>query len=176
MVRKENQMISRDQVYRSRYLAGCVKRYHTWPTIKTQTVGHHCWRVACIFIEIFGLPRAEVLYFCLHHDSGELWAGDVPFGVKRLIPGMKKSMNLAEDYGLEQLDLKLPELTKEEQTQVKISDLLEMYETGEYELNLGNAYAATIMQDTLFQVQCIAKASCMLDHINTWLEERRSTV
>jgi 5'-deoxynucleotidase YfbR-like HD superfamily hydrolase len=142
--------------------------------IKTQTVGHHCWRVACIFVEVFGLPRAEVLYFCLHHDSGELFAGDVPFRVKQQVPDLKNAMNLAESYGLERLSLKLPELTKEELIQVKISDLLEMYETGEYELNLGNTYAATIMQDTLFQAQTIAETSCMLEHVNIWLEERRS--
>jgi 5'-deoxynucleotidase YfbR-like HD superfamily hydrolase len=176
MVGKENQMISRDRINRSRYLAGCVKRYHTWPTIKTQTVGHHSWRVACIFVEVFGLPRAEVLYFCLHHDSGELFAGDIPFGIKKLVPDLKNAMNIAEGYGLEHLGLKLPKLTEEELTQVKISDLLEMYETGEYELNLGNAYAATIMQDTLHEILFIAKTSCMSDHVNDWLEERRSTV
>jgi 5'-deoxynucleotidase YfbR-like HD superfamily hydrolase len=116
------------------------------------------------------------LYFCLHHDSGELFAGDIPFKIKQLVPDLKKAMNLAECYGLEHLGLKLPKLTEEELIQVKISDLLEMYETGEYELNLGNAYAATIMQDTLVQAQYIAKDSCMSDHVNTWLEERRSTI
>ena len=102
-------MLNRDQIYQSKYLAGCVKRYHTWPMLKEQTVGHHCWRVACIFVEIFGLPRAEVLYYCLHHDSGELFAGDVPFGIKAAVPGLKNSINQAEKHGLMALNIELPD-------------------------------------------------------------------
>jgi 5'-deoxynucleotidase YfbR-like HD superfamily hydrolase len=142
--------------------------------IHEQTVGQHCWRVACIFVEIFGLPRAEVLYFCLHHDSGELWAGDIPFGVKKQMPGLKDLMTKAEEIGLYQLELKLPELTKEERIQVKISDLLEMHERGEYELNLGNKFAEPIVLDTMHEAQRLAKESCMSEHVNRWLTERGS--
>lgn len=162
-------MIDRNEMYRSRYLAGCVLRYASWPMIKTQTVGHHCWRVACILVEIFGMPRAEVLYYCLHHDSGELWAGDIPFGVKLQVPVLKEAMNTAETIGLNQLGLRLPELTKEERIQVKICDLLEMHETGEHELNLGNKYAESIRRDTLYAAQTIARESCMSEYVNGWI-------
>jgi len=167
-------MINRYEIYRSRYLAGCVKRYSTWPMLREQTVGHHCWRVACIYVEIFGMPRAEVLYFCLHHDSGELWSGDIPFGVKKQMPGLKDLMTQAESVGLHQLELRLPELTKEERIKVKISDLLEMHETGEHEMNLGNKYAEPIVLDTLHEAQLLAKESCMSQHVNDWLRERGS--
>lgn len=167
-------MIDRNNLYTSRYLAGCVKRYSTWPMVHEQTVGHHCWRVACIFIEIFGLPRAEVLYYCLHHDSGELYAGDVPFGVKKNVPGLKEAMDTAESIGLKQLDIRLPELTKEERIQVKICDYLEMHETGEHELNLGNRYAEPIVKDTMFLAQNLARESCMSEHVNNWLGKRGS--
>ena len=167
-------MVNRYEIYRSRHLAGCVKRYSTWPMIHEQTVGQHCWRVACIFVEIFGLPRAEVLYFCLHHDSGELYSGDIPFRIKREVPGLKDRMDEAENIGLNTLDLKLPELTKEERIQVKIADLLEMHERGEYEYNLGNAYAEPIIQDTMHDAQTLAQESCMSEHVNRWLRERGS--
>lgn len=167
-------MIDRNNIYSSPYLAGCVKRYHTWPMIKEQTVGHHCWRVACIFVEIFGIPRAEVLYYCLHHDSGELYAGDIPFGIKKTIPNLKEAMDVAESIGLKQLDTRLPQLTKEEQIQVKICDYLEMHETGEHELNLGNKYAEPIAKDTMFLAQNLARESCMSEHVNNWLGKRGS--
>ena len=167
-------MVSRYEIYRSRHLAGCVKRYSTWPMIHEQTVGQHCWRVACIFIEIFGLPRAEVLLYCLHHDSGELYSGDIPFRIKREVEGLKDLMNKAEALGLNQLELTLPVLTKEELIQVKISDLLEMHERGEYEYNLGNAYAEPIIYDTMYDAQKLAKESCMSEHVNRWLQERGS--
>jgi 5'-deoxynucleotidase YfbR-like HD superfamily hydrolase len=142
--------------------------------IHEQTVGQHCWRVACIFVEIFGMPRAEVLYYCLHHDSGELFAGDIPYGVKIQVPGLKEAMDRAEGIGLHQLELKLPELTKEELIQVKISDLLEMHEHGEHELNLGNRYAEAVMLDTMHAAQRLANEVCMSQHINDWLGMRGS--
>lgn len=164
----------RQEIYKSRYLAGQIVRYHTWPMIHRQTVGQHCWRVACIFVEVFGMPRAEVLYFCLHHDSGELYSGDIPFRIKREIEGLKDLMNKAEDIGLQQLGIRLPELTKEERIQVKIADLLEMHESGEYEYNLGNAYAEPIIHDTMNDAQKLAKEFCMSEHVNHWLTERGS--
>ena len=83
-------------------------------------------------------------------------------------------MNKAEALGLKQLGLTLPELTKEELIQVKISDLLEMHERGEYEYNLGNAYAEPIIYDTMYDAQKLAKESCMSEHVNRWLQERGS--
>jgi len=167
-------MINRHEIYRSRYLAGCVRRYSCWPMLREQTVGHHCWRMACIFIEVFGMPRAEVLYYCLLHDSGELFAGDVPFGIKKQIPGLKEAMDRAESVGLHQLGLKLPELTQEERIQAKICDYLEMHETGEHEMNLGNKYAEAVMLDTMHLAQKLASESCMSEHVNNWLRERGS--
>ena len=168
-------MINRHEIYHSPYLAGCVKRYSTWPMIREQTVGQHCWRVASIYVEIFGLPRAEVLYYCLHHDSGELWAGDIPFGVKLQVTGLKESMDNAEAIGLRMLGIKLPELTQEESIMVKISDLLEMHETGEHEMNLGNKYAEAVVLDTMRAAQKLADESCMIERVNKWLRDRGST-
>lgn len=165
-------MTTRIEIHKSRYLAGCVRRYHTWPMIHSQTVGHHCWRVACIFVEVFGMPRAEILYYCLHHDSGELMAGDMPFGAKVRVPKLKESMVEAEGIGLQNLGIALPELTKEELIQVKICDLLEMYETGEHEQKLGNTYADPIVADTLNIVKKLAKESCMSEHVDDWFWKR----
>jgi 5'-deoxynucleotidase YfbR-like HD superfamily hydrolase len=144
--------------------------------IQEQTVGHHCWRVTCIFVEVFGLPRAEVLYYCLHHDSGELYAGDLPYGIKKQIPELKEGMEKAEGIGLKQLELRLPELTKAERIQVKLCDLLEMHETGEHELNLGNKYAEAIMKDTMYEAQRLAAESCLSSDVNAWLSRRGSSL
>jgi hypothetical protein len=162
--------VDRDQIYASRHLAGRVKRYSTWPTLHQQTIGEHCWRVAGIFVEIFGMPRAEVLYFTLHHDSGELWAGDLPFGIKKAVVGLKDCMNMAEQIGLQYLGIKLPELTKSELVQVKICDLLEMHEFGKIEIDMGNKYAFPIIKDTLYLAQRLAGEHCFSEKVNRWLE------
>src|SRR5262249_4628898 len=101
-------------------------------------------------------------------------AGDIPFRIKREVPGLKDKMDEAENIGLNTLDINLPTLTKEERIQVKIADLLEMHERGEYEFNLGNQYAETIIMDTMFEAQKLAGESCMSEHVNRWLQERGS--
>lgn len=161
--------MDRNRIYTSKFLAGAVIRYHVWPTITNQTVAAHCWRVATILIEIFGLPRADVLYYALHHDSGELWSGDVPYTVKNRTPGLKEAMTIAEQTGLRNLDIELPELTPIELVQVKIADLLEMHEYGEYEVNLGNKYAEPVMRDTLSSAQTLAAEHNLSNEVNNWL-------
>jgi len=166
--------MDRERVYRSRFFAGQVLRYHVWPTITQQTVAAHCWRVTCILIEIFGLPRAEVLYFALHHDSGELWAGDVPYLIKANTPGLKELMDTAEAVGRRLLEVNLPQLNDFELAQVKISDLLEMHEYGEMEVNMGNSYAEPVMRDTMHAAQKLAAQHCVSDKVNRWLMDRGS--
>jgi 5'-deoxynucleotidase YfbR-like HD superfamily hydrolase len=150
MGRKEEAEVStiREKTMRSRYIAGTVVRYHTWPTLRKPTVAEHCWRVACIYTELFGLPRAEVLYYCLHHDSGELSAGDVPFPVKNNVPGLREAMEVSEEQGLQKLGITLPSLTEDETRRVKISDLLEMHEFGAHEVAMGNTFAMPVLEDT----------------------------
>lgn len=115
----------------------------------SQSVGEHSARVATIYVEIFGLPRAEVLYYVLHHDSGELHAGDPPFPVKKLIAGYKDACDVAEARGLASLGVELPDLADWELRRVKVADLMEMWETGWHEMRLGNSYARPIVDDTI---------------------------
>jgi 5'-deoxynucleotidase YfbR-like HD superfamily hydrolase len=161
--------MNRDKVYASRALAGRIKRYSTWPMLHQQTVGEHSARVANLFVEIFGMPRPEVLYYCLNHDAGELWAGDLPFGVKQHVPGLKEAMRVAEAIGLKKLDIMLPDLTELECAQVKVCDLLEMFECGIIEMNMGNKYAEPIKHDTMYAAQKIANDHCFSEKVNKWL-------
>jgi 5'-deoxynucleotidase YfbR-like HD superfamily hydrolase len=144
----EAEGMNREQLNSSVYLAGQVRRYHTFPTLQKPTVAQHCWRVATLYIELWGLPSAEVLQYCLHHDSGELWAGDLPFGAKSRNPDLKEAMNGAEEDGLKMLHVELPRLNSLELRRVKLCDLLEMYEFGVHELRMGNSYATLVVNDT----------------------------
>lgn len=141
--------LTHQSVIHSLAMAGRVVRYHTWPVIHPQTVAEHSHRVAMIYLQLFGLPRAEVLEYILKHDLGELGAGDVPFYSKRRIPALKEAVNAAEAKGLEDLNISLPGLTTEEWHQFKISDLLEMYEFGQIEGNMGNRYGPIVSENIL---------------------------
>ena len=162
----------RNKVYRSGALAGQTKRYHGWPTSRTQTVGEHSARVANIYVEIFGLPRVEVLYYALNHDAGELFAGDIPFGGKDKVPGLRAGIDEAEAEGLRLLGVELPELTVEEAACLKIADLLEMFEFGRYEEAMGNTFAAPITDDTRAAALKKAQAHQLSAVVAAWISQQ----
>lgn len=67
-----------------------TKRYHTWPTLRTQNVGEHSCRVALIAAWIAGDQEpgisAPLLMAALCHDLAEHQMGDLPAPVKRGLP------------------------------------------------------------------------------------------
>jgi len=160
--------VNREQIYKSRQLAGRVRRYHTWSVLHQQTVGEHSARVACILVEIFGMPRAEVLYYALHHDSGELWTGDAPFGIKKTNQQFSEQYEAEEIYGRKMLEVEMPELTDEEKMQVKIADLLEMWEFGIVEVMMGNQFCKMVATDTLSAALNLADEHNFYDLVYDW--------
>jgi 5'-deoxynucleotidase YfbR-like HD superfamily hydrolase len=164
-------MITREKVHRSRYLSGRVQRWHTWPTLHKPNVAEHQCRVAQIYCEIFGLPRAEVLYYCIHHDVGEQYAGDVPFGAKTRVPGFRECINAAEEMGRQQQGVTLPQLTYTEWKKFKICDLLEMYEFSMCELNMGNRYASVPAADTRGLALKNAGAIDCMSAVENWIND-----
>ncbi len=128
----------RDEMMASRQLAGRVVRWHTWPMLRRPTVAEHASRVATLYVELWGMPRAEVLYYALCHDHGEFTAGDTPYSAKELVPGLRENLNQAEKIGRDRLGVTLPEITQEEFLRFKVCDLLEMFETGVVEWRMGN--------------------------------------
>lgn len=131
--------------------AGGVERYHTWPTIRKQTVADHCYHVLRIYYEIFGPPSPEVTTCVLFHDSAEVRFGDPPFPAKRDNPDLKAVYNRlesaysAEMFGFDHSEL----LSPEQKIMIKVCDLLEMWEFGCVELRMGNQYARPIIERTL---------------------------
>lgn len=166
----------REKITSSRYMAGQVRRYHTWPTLRTQTVAEHCWRVTCIYLELFGLrSRNSVVYYCLHHDSGELYTGDIPFGAKSKVPGMRSAVDEGERAGLERMGIVLPELLPDERLKVKLCDLLEMWEFGSVEMRMGNMLAQPVVWDTKDAALGIAYKLFMYSEIEIWMERNKWT-
>lgn len=139
-----------DGVTDSTRMAGQVKRYHTWPTIQTQTVAEHSYHVLRIFIEIFGPPSSKVTKFIIYHDSAEVVTGDSPFSAKRSNPALKKALDDAEGawYDVTIGDNPGAVLTPMDRTRVKVCDLLEMAEFGYVETMMGNKYGEIIFLRT----------------------------
>jgi len=136
-----------EDVTQSPRQAGLVKRYHTWPTLRTQTVAEHCWQVMRIYCELFGSPIEPVWEYILHHDSGEVATGDVPFPVKRDNAVLAAEIHALEDAALAAMGVdisaKLPSGVK---ARIKFCDLLEMLEYCSDEVLMGNRFAEPMLR------------------------------
>jgi 5'-deoxynucleotidase YfbR-like HD superfamily hydrolase len=79
-------------------VAGQVARYHTWPTIRQQSLADHQWNVARIVFAICGrrTPPPSLIERALFHDIGEVETGDVPSYAKIDNPRLKDRLDEAE--------------------------------------------------------------------------------
>jgi len=137
-------------VTKSLRFAGLVKRYHTWPVLREQTVAEHTWHVLRIYDKLFGLPSVDVVRAVMYHDVGEVRTGDAPFPVKRDNPDLKAAYDRVEAEHRFALLADDPEsrLSADEIRHLKICDLVEMWEFGMEEVLKGNNLAVPIVDRT----------------------------
>lgn len=138
----------REQVFQNPHLAGRVKRYHTWPTFHTQTVGEHTWQLLRLHCQMFGPPTPLVTEYIVWHDAGELVTGDPPFPLKANNPALKTIYDALEHVAVENMGGQTIVLSESEKIKVKLCDLMEMYEFGSVEYCMGNKFAEPIIVDT----------------------------
>jgi len=120
-------------------LAGMVQRYHSVPTITSDTVGEHTFGVVwlCALLSN-GTPRAELLLAALWHDVPELTVGDMPAPAKRRL-GLSEAFAAMEQEVLGgMLQLSIPKLTVDEQRILTIADRVDGMLHCCYERALGN--------------------------------------
>lgn len=163
--------MNNESVTLNRRHAGAVKRYHTWPTLTQQTVAEHCWNVALIYTELFDLPPAEVFWTMLHHDSAEVGTGDLPFRNSNEQPWLllKESKKFVDQGQMARMGIEEYRGTDKERQQIKIADLLEMYEYGMHESRLGNQYGLIICQNVEPTALKIAADLGITEKIQGWI-------
>ena len=145
----EKNEVERQDVMRSQYMAGRVRRYHTWPTLHQETVDEHSMGVLRIYRQIFGLSTISVVQYVMDHDLPELHVGDTPFPAKRKYPKLKEALDEAEEAARKELGLPTSYyLSDAEKRRIKVCDLLQMWQFGRAEMRMGNAYALPIVADT----------------------------
>lgn len=137
-----------DHVTDRSLLSGRVKRYSCWMTIREQTVGDHTWGVYHIFWRIFGLPSAEIALYIHLHDAEEIVVGDNPFPMSSQFPSLRTAKDEMEKVARQRLNLPDLEISAEDKVRVKICDLLEMYQFGMQEREMGNLLATPIIERT----------------------------
>lgn len=65
---------------------GYTARFHTVPTLRVDTVGHHSYNVACLLMTLRPDAPVEVIRAALKHDAAEHVVGDMPAPTKRRLP------------------------------------------------------------------------------------------
>lgn len=155
-------MITNEEIIYSPRMGGEVHRYHTWPTIRTQTVADHTFNVIRIYWHLFGSVPAEVTAYLIFHDIPEMVVGDPPHPIKLHNPPLKaiyddlEGAALAEMLGEgEAMDV-LTSVTDEERVRMKACDLLEMAEFAAIEIGLGNKFANAIIVKVFAALQVFA--------------------
>ena len=151
--------------------AGLVKRYHVWPVIHGQDVASHTWQLMRIMLALCPDCPRELLVYAMVHDIGEVLTGDVPYPVKAGSAALREAVDdldalacdrMSETFLTPHCERYVPEvlcpggLTK---TFFKMCEMLEMWEFGLHEVNLGNRYAAAVAQ------RCWAHAVLLRDKL-----------
>lgn len=132
---------------------GDVKRYHTWPTIQTQTVMHHTGNVLRIYWMVFGELPEKVAVYLIFHDLPEGDTGDPPHPLKAHNPVLKQEYDRIEDEALvamvgnERAHQIVDGMTPTEKVRMKVADLLEMWEFAMTEAMLGSRHAQPIIDN-----------------------------
>jgi 5'-deoxynucleotidase YfbR-like HD superfamily hydrolase len=154
--------VRREQIMKDPLMAGMVERYHTWPTLRRESVGEHSHAMIIIYVHLFGIPRPQVMWYITTHDLPELHTGDLPFPVKAKYPELGAAMKLPE-YDASQAMRLLPavDISQHEMDRVKICDLLQMHRFGMREMHMGNQYAEPIVRDTA--IEAVRRAGAMCD-------------
>lgn len=144
--------MTRERIFANARFAGEVLRYHTWPVHRRQSVGEHIWQQMRIWYQIWGPMPPEISTYILWSDAGELVLGDLPFPVKLRNPTLKDIADRIENDAVMAMRGELPLLPDLDKIRVKMCDLLEMWEFGLCELNMGNQFAQPIVDDILIAV------------------------
>jgi hypothetical protein len=137
-------------------LAGQVQRYHTWPTIRKQTIAEHTWQILRIYSCVDELNVNTALAI-IYHDIGEHYTGDIPYPVKAQNPELKKEMDVLElqSWAAQLTAWEVPHihaLDIADKKFFKLVEIIEMAEFGLDEVCLGNSHGLLIADRCLRHV------------------------
>jgi 5'-deoxynucleotidase YfbR-like HD superfamily hydrolase len=122
---KETEMSKLDLLLEE-FRGGDVKRFHTHPTIGSQTVAEHSWGVCVVLMRLYPDCSMKLLMTAVTHDMTEAETGDIPFLVKRQHPEVKTVFDKIEHH--QESILNIPhnsDLDEEDRRRLKVADYVE---------------------------------------------------
>lgn len=156
-------------------LAGQVVRYHTWPSLRQQSVGEHSWQVCRILLAI--APSYDsLLRHAIVHDIGEIGCGDVPYPVKANNPELGRLFDEIEHATASEicerwmLPPPMHEMGPTSRWVFKLAEFIEMWEWGLEELKRGNEFARKVRD------RCWSMIQAMIIHESADVDVMRRAV
>lgn len=119
--------------------AAGTRRWHTYPTQRTQDVGSHSHAVAMLVQEVEPKASKDLLLAALTHDLHEGTHGDIPSTAKWAEPTLEAAMDAAEQAWNKKQGFNF-ELDAHELRVLKFCDYFELMLWALEELRLGNQY------------------------------------
>ena len=126
-------------------MAGHVKRWHTWPTLRPQTVAAHSHAAAMLLWQVYPAATYEMVMAMLAHDLPEISTGDIPAHVKWASPEITSVLDAMEQSWLDENFLNF-ELTPLELSILKFCDSFELMLWSIEELKMGNRYMERVIK------------------------------
>lgn len=99
-----------------------TKRFHTVPTLRNETVGHHQGMVVALLLHAYPHVRRAVVIYAALHDLAEHVTGDTPSPVKKASPEVKHALDSLEDSVYRQHGIELTKLDQVERNLFKRCD------------------------------------------------------
>lgn len=128
------------QIIRSR-CGGRVERCHTIPHQGSYSNAAHSWGVAMLMWYLFPQDYPRLSIYCLTHDIGEGWTGDVPAPALWAVTGMRESFSALEGELQEMAGVPREDsLSDEDMRKLKACDRLELYIWCREQLLRGNQF------------------------------------
>lgn len=153
--------------------AARVARFHTMPTLHTQSVGEHTFGAMAILMEVCE-PNAFMIRALLYHDSSEVITGDVPSTAKWLRPALEEELKLIEGVVEDRFCTGHGGLSEDERRILKFCDLMEGALFCLEELSMGNRLTAVIARDYLAAIEkrgltkVTEKAGTLFTHVSLY--------
>ena len=119
--------------------SGIVKRCHTLPVHRQQTLADHQWNVAQLILLLFPDKASKnLIVAALNHDIPERWIGDIPSRFKAEILSSSQFIDNAEAKIQDIFDIQIV-LNSEEHDILTFCDMLDFFLFCQEERNFGNS-------------------------------------
>lgn len=152
-----------------------MKRYHTFPILGEQVVGHHTHNMLSMLFVLHSGPSITLIKAVHYHDKGEYRVGDAPSPALKEHPRLGEAYEEAQKRVLwEEFGVNQDILCEDEACWLHALDKLEAYFFAIDQLQLGNQNAREIILNLVTSFQSLHRNGNLPQPVKELLEDEWS--